>query len=217
MNAVRIVLGLAILLFFQAEGIAQKTKTIKVYGNFALNNGVTIPVFEAQNNRVISFRWPSFAIKYQYENNRYTEWEMTNLVFQKAPDSETDTRFSIGLRFEHGTRMTKSTKAPLTISAGGSIRTYFGLEQLNETNILGLATENKFYGLSLAFTPHFEYRLTKKLTFDFSPYIELANGSARLEYVYDEFIDEDQRGSVDFYFRGFQTMLRVGLGWRFSE
>lgn len=215
MYFVRIVLSIAMFPFFQPLCVAQKIVTVKLYGHLAVNNGVTIPIFEENTNQVVSFRWPAVAINYLDKNRRYNEWELTNLLIQRSPDSETDTRFSIGGRFEHGIRLSKRENAALAISAGGSIRAFYALEQLNANNILGLAAENEFFGLSLAFTPHLEYRITKNLVFDFSPYLEIANGTARLEYVYDEFIDEDQRGSIDFYFQGFQTLFRFGLGWKF--
>lgn len=206
---------MALLLCFLANCLAQRIVSAKLYGHLALNDGISIPVFEEPSGQILRYKWLAPAIRFQYDNNRYNEWELTDLVFQKAPDSETDTRLSIGLRYETGIRLTKNAAAPLEISLGGSLRGFTALEQLNDTNILGLAAENTFYGLSLAITPHLQFRLTPNLVFNFSPYVELANGTVRLEYVYDEFIDEDQRGSVDFYFRGFQSILRFGLGWKF--
>ncbi len=205
----------AIMLLLTNVSAAQRIITAKLYSHLAISDGVSIPVFEEKNNKVIAFRWLAPAIKYQYDNNSYKELELTNLVLQRRPDIETETRFSIGLRYEYGKRLSKKENAPMIFSVGGSVRTFYALEQLNESNILGLVVENQFYGLSLAFTPHLEYRLTNHLVFDFSPYIELVNGTTRLEYVYDEFIDEEQRGSVDFYLKSFQSFFRFGVGWRF--
>ncbi|GEM_PF-4963478 len=205
----------ALLVLLTFNCIAQRITTAKVYAHLALGDGVSIPVFEAENMQVIAFRWPAIALKYQYDDNHYKEFELTNLVFQRRPDFETDTRFSIGFRYEYGKRLSKKESAPIVLSAGGALRAAYAWEQLNESNILGYAAESQFYSLSFAFTPHLEYKLRPHLVFDFSPYMELANATTRLEYVYDNFIDEEQRGSVDFYFKGLQYFLRFGVGWRF--
>ncbi|MBI1225670.1 MAG: hypothetical protein GC192_10580 [Bacteroidetes bacterium] len=205
------------LLLAVPKGNAQRIVTAKLYSNFGLNSGLTIPYFEEENGGdIIRYKWLSPAINYQYENNRYREWELTDFLLQIAPDGETDTRFSIGLRYEYGARLVRPSNKLLKINVGGSIRMFGALEQLNSSNIIGLPVENKYYGISMAITPHLEFEITKRLRFELSPYVELVNGTTKLEYVYDEFIDEDQRGSIDFYFKSFQTIFRFGLGWSFK-
>lgn len=203
-----------ILLLVPLLANAQKP-TIKLNSNFALDGAVAIPVIEESAFGVLDFRWFSPAIMIPWKNRHYDEIELTDLFFRRSPDFETDTKFTIGLRYEHGKRFNKNANSNLNFRAGPSLRVYYGLEQLNDFNIIGLPTENQVYGFALSLNPHLEYRMFKRLVFDFSPYCELANIATRLEYVYDSSIEEEQRQSVDFYFDGLKIFLRVGLGWQF--
>ncbi len=209
------IISLLFSLLFLPNSSAQRIVTAKLYSHLAINGGVTIPGFENSNKEIVRFKWVAPSIRFQYDNNRYREWELTDLTIERAPNDETDTRFSIGLRYEYGTRVTKSVQAPLVLSLGGSLRMFGAIEQLNDRNVLGLAVENEFLGLSIAFTPHVTYRIKKHLIFDFCPYAEIINCTIQKEYVYDEFLEEDQRESLDSRFGFFQTILRLGVGWEF--
>jgi hypothetical protein len=210
------VIIIAILLAAPIWCIGQTIKSAKMYSYFALYGGISIPYFESNSNEVLAFRWFSPAIRFQHDNGRYKELELTNLIIERAPDIETDTRFSFGFRYEFGKRFTKNADAKLSFAGGLSLRPYFGLIQLNALNPLGIEAENTVLGSSMAILPHLEYRIHRNLIFDFSPICEVANIAVRSEYVYDQFIDEEQRQSLDFYFKSFQLFLRIGVAWEFK-
>lgn len=208
-------LGCIFVVLFVPELATAQKPTLKLYSLFALDGALAIPVIEENSTDLFTFRWFSPAVLIPRNKGHYDEIELTDLRYQRAPDFETDTKFSIGLRYEHGKRFNKNGNSSMSFRAGPSLRSYFGLELLNDSNILGYAVENQVYGLALAINPHVTYRIYKNLIFDFSPYCEVANFTTRLEYVYDPFIDEEQRQSVDFYFDGLTIFLRAGIGWQF--
>jgi hypothetical protein len=194
---------------------AQQKPTIQLNAHIAFDGARFLLFIDKLSNDLIAFKWLAPSVVFHGENGKYQELELTNLVLQRAPDIETDTRFSMGFRYERGRQIGKDNGGHLVLKAGVSLKSYFGIEQLTAFNPNGLPTENSVFGLSLAIHPHIEYKIYKGLVFDFSPYCDLINGAARIEYVYDEFIDEEQRDSVDFDLIGLQFFLRFGLGWRF--
>ncbi len=194
---------------------AQQKPTFQLNAHIGLDGATSTLFMDGNSNDLITFKWLTPSVVFHRENGKYHELELTNLVLQRAPDVATDTRFSMGIRYERGRQIGKDNGGNLVLKAGVSLKHYLGTEQLNALNPNGLPTENKIFGLTLALHPHIEYKIYKGLVFDFSPYCELINGAARVEVVYDEFLDEEQRDSVDFDLIGLQFFLRFGLGWRF--
>jgi hypothetical protein len=194
---------------------AQQKPTLQLNAHIAFDGATSILFIDGNSNDLIAFKWLAPSVVFHGKNGKYQELELTNLSLQTAPDDETDTRFSMGIRYERGRQIGKENGGLLVLKAGVSLKSYLGFEQLTALNPNGLPTENSVFGLTLGIHPHLEYKIYKGLVFDFSPYCDLINGAARIEYVFDEFIDEEQRDSVDFDLIGFQFFLRFGLGWKF--
>ncbi len=200
---------------FAVPLFSQKIRTVKLYSHFAFNGAISVPTIDKEPTGLLAFKWLAPALLIDQTENRYHEFELTDFFLQRAPDEETDTRFSIGFRYERGWRLNKLPAGNTVVRIGLSVKNYYGLEQLNELNPTGWPLENRLYGLSLALNPHVEYRVFRELYFDFSPYCDLLSVAARSEYIYNEFIDVEQRQSIDFYTLSMKFFLRFGLAWRF--
>lgn len=216
MKSIRLQIALMACIFHLQFMAAQRITSLKAYGNMAIGKSVSIPYFEEENrNAFLKFTWASIAVKYQYDSGRFREFELTNLELQRRPNEDTDTRFSVGFRYKYGKMLTKSVNAPLTLSIGASIRSAYALEQLNGLNIIGIPSQNEYYSLALGLHPHLEFLIKKHVIVELCPNVDIGNFTARSEYVYDEFIEEEQRSSIDFYFKAFQFFASIGAGWRF--
>jgi hypothetical protein len=190
--------------------------TVKLYSHASLFDARTILGYDENSGAVVAFDGLAPAVMIQSENGLYQEVELSRLYYKNVDNgAEPYEKGSMSLRYEAGFSKLKNSNSKMRLRYGLSLRGYLFNYSNYTGGFQGYPIDRDGIGWILSFTPHLEVNFTRRLFFDFSPYLDLANLGIRREFEYNPDFEDEQVDSIDFLFSSFRPRLRAGFGWHF--
>lgn len=208
-------LGISFVLV-SLTAFSQTDFSVKLYAHASLLDARTILGYDESSRAVVAFDGMAPAVLIQSENGLYQEIELSRVYYENVDEgAEPYEKSSLSLRYEAGFSKFKNSFSKMRLRYGLSLRGYVFSYSNYTGGFQGYPIDRDGTGWILSFTPHLEVNFTKRLFFDFSPYLDLANLGIRREFEYNPDFEDEQVDSIDFFFTAFRPRLRAGFGWHF--
>ena len=150
-----------------------------------------------------------------FKKNKYQEFAVTNFSFDNEKMRSTEIRqYTFGARYEYG-KLGKQFNDKISIRYGGFLEFFSGKNEFTPSTTQRFPVDQSSTGINLAFSPHLDIALSKRLFIDFNPAVVLISYFFKKTHARDPTLPQRQQeqSSMNLNAGGLNVML--GVGYKF--